>query len=104
MAAAPVGLGTGEDVLGVDSFGTVEGAGDLAEGVLAELADEADVCPGAGGGYGLVGAFAAGSEIEGLAHAGFAPGGKAVDAEGEVGDVAAEDGDGFVGHQAGSFC
>ena len=92
------GVGAGEDVLGVDSLGAVEGAGDLAEGVGAEFADEADVCSGAGGGYGLVGAFAAGPELKGLTHAGLAPGREAVDAEGDVGDVAAHDGDAVVGH------
>ena len=94
----PGGVGGGEDELGVDSLVAVEGAGDLAEGVGAELGDEGDVGSGAGGGYGLVGAFAAGAELEGLAHAGFSPGGEAVDAEGEVGDVAAHDGDTLDGH------
>ena len=77
---------------------SVKRAGDVAEGIRAEFADEADVRSGARGGYSLVGAFAAGAELEGLAHAGLAPGGEAVDAEGDVGDVAAQDGDAVVGH------
>ena len=78
MAAAPVGEVVVEEVRGVDGFGAVGGAGEVAEGVAAELADEADVSAGAGGGDGLVGAFAAGAELEADAHDGFAPGGEFV--------------------------
>ena len=63
-------------------------------GIIGHLTGSYD----AGGSYGLIGAFAAGAELECLAHAGFAPGGEAVDAEGNVGDVAAHDGDSVVEH------
>jgi len=89
--------------LRVDSLLAIEGSGHLAEGIVAEFADEAYFRSGAGCSHGLVGAFAAGAQVERLAHTGLAPGGKAVDAEGEVGDIAAHNGDTLVCHSVFLF-
>jgi hypothetical protein len=88
-----------EQVAGVDAFATVGGAGEIAERIAAELANEADGSAGAGSGDGLVGALAAGAELERAAHEGFTPGWELVGAEGEVGDEAAHDRDPFGGHK-----
>ena len=50
------GVGGGEDVLAVDAFGPVESAGNVAEGVGAEFADEGYV--GSGAGDAFTGGFA----------------------------------------------
>jgi len=59
-AGGAVGVG---EKLRVDAFDLVEVARHLAEGIGAELGDEAYFATGAGSGYRLVGAFATGAEL-----------------------------------------
>jgi hypothetical protein len=81
-----------------DAFLLPGGAGDAAELVAADLADEGDMRASAGGGNSLVRTLAAGPELEAGADHGFAHARQAAGTEGEIGNEAAEDGDTRLRH------
>ena len=78
-----------EEVRGVDAFFAIGLAGQIAEGVVGELADEAYLRSGTRRRDGLVGSFSAGTELESRSHVGFAPRGQLLCAEREIRNVTA---------------
>src|ERR1051325_7248708 len=90
-----------EDEARVDAVVRVRAAGEVAERVASQFADEADPRAEARGGHGLVRAFAAGTEAELRAKDGLAPRGQPRRAEREVRDEAPHHGDARVRHVGG---